>query len=85
MQGEQVLQNIITEIFNPAYKLAVSFAILYFLYGGFRFLVSLNNPDEKNTGKSHLLYGLIGLFIIFSVGAIMKFFSGIFGSDVFVF
>ncbi len=79
MTGEQVLQNVITEIFNPLYQLAVGLATVYFFYGVYNFIVNLNDPEKKNTGKDHLLYGSIGLFIILSVGGILKFFNEIFG------
>lgn len=79
MNGDQILQNVISEIFSPLYKLAVGIAILYFLYGVFKFVVDMNDPEKKNFGKSHLLWGLIGLFIILSLGGIIKFFNDIFG------
>ena len=79
MNGDQILQNVISEIFSPLYKLAVGVAILYFLYGVFKFVVDMNDPEKKNFGKSHLLWGLIGLFIILSVGGIIKFFNDVFG------
>lgn len=79
MNGEQVLQNVITEIFNPMYKLAVALAFLYFLFGVFKFIVDMNDPQNKNFGKSHLLWGLVGLFIILSVGGIISLLNGIFG------
>ncbi len=77
--GEQVLQNVITEIFNPLYQLAVALAVLYFLYGVFKFIVDMNDPQKKNFGKSHLLWGLVGLLIILSVGGILKLFNDMFG------
>lgn len=79
MNGEQVLQNVVTEIFDPLYKLAVALAFLYFLYGVFKFIVDMNDPQKKNFGKSHLLWGLVGLLIILSVGGILKLFSDVFG------
>lgn len=79
MTGEQVLQNVVTEIFNPMYKLAVALAALYFFYGVFKFIVDMNDPEKKNFGKSHLLWGLVGLLIILSVGGILRFFSEMFG------
>lgn len=78
MSGEQVLQNVVTEIFNPLYQLAVGVSIVYFLYGVFRFILDFNDPQKKNLGKSHLLYGTIGLFIILSVGGILQFFNTLF-------
>lgn len=79
MSGEQVLQNVVVEILDPMYKLAVGLAITYFLYGIFMFILNFNDPQKKNLGKSHLLYGTIGLFIILSVGGILKFFNEVFG------
>jgi hypothetical protein len=79
MNGEQVLQNVIIEIFNPMYKLAVALAILYFLYGVFKFIIDMNDPEKKNFGKSHLLWGLVGLLIILSVGGILRLFNDMFG------
>ena len=79
MTGEQILQNVVTEIFSPLYKLAVALAVLYFLYGVLKFIIDLNDPQKKNTGKEHLLWGLIGLFIILSVGGILKLFNDVFG------
>lgn len=79
MTGEQVLQNVITEIFNPLYQLAVGVATVYFFYGVYNFIMSMNDPQKKNVGKAHLLYGVIGLFIILSVGGILKFSNEILG------
>ncbi|MEN9881456.1 MAG: Type secretion system pilin [Candidatus Parcubacteria bacterium] len=77
--GEQVLEKVIELVFSPLYKLTVAIAFLYFLYGAFRFITDLNDPNKMNEGKNHLLYGTIGLFIIFSVGGFLKFFNDILG------
>jgi hypothetical protein len=75
-----VLQKVVTEIFNPIYKAAVAAAFIYFLYGVVKYLHDMRNPQDKNTGKQHLLWGTIGLFIIFSVGGILGIFSSMFGA-----
>lgn len=84
MNGEQVLAKIITEVFQPLYTLAVGIAFVYFLYGALMFIVNMNDAEKKNDGKRHLLYGTIGLFIILSVGGILKVFNSIF-SGMFIF
>jgi hypothetical protein len=78
MNNEQILQNVITEIFSPLYMLAVGIAFLYFLYGVLRFILDMNDPEKKNIGKNHMLWGTIGLFIILSVGGILKLFNELF-------
>ncbi|MDB5260068.1 MAG: hypothetical protein JWN37_299 [Candidatus Nomurabacteria bacterium] len=72
-------ETLITNLLNPAYTLFLVGAFLYFLWGGLMFIININDPDKKTVGKSHLLWGLVGLFIIYSVGAIMKWFNTILG------
>lgn len=71
------LDKLITYIFNPVYQIMVVAAFLYFLFGVMALLWQMNNPEKREQSRRHLLYGTIGLFIILSVGAIIKFFNGI--------
>lgn len=79
MDGETLFRNVVTGFVQPLYQLAVVAAFLYFLYGAAKFIYDMNDPDKKNDGKSHLFWGLIGLFIVFSVGGIIPLFNSIFG------
>lgn len=74
-----VLEKIVTEIFSPLYQLIAAIAFIYFLYGAAKFIYDIRNPSEKNTGKQHLLWGMVGLFIILSVGGVLSLFGSIFG------
>lgn len=78
MQGEQVLSRVITEIYSPIYQAVVGVSILYFLYGVAKYVIDMNNPEKQTFGRSHLLWGMVGLFIVLSVGGILKFLSGMF-------
>lgn len=79
LEGEAVFQNIVTEIFAPLYQLIAALAVVYFLYGVMRFIIDMNDPEKKNFGKSHLLWGLVGVFIVFTAGAVLPIFTNIFG------
>ena len=81
---DAILQKIGEEIFSPLYQLVVGIAFVYFLYGVFMFIVNMRDPEKKNFGKSQLLYGTIGLFIILSVGGILQLFNSVF-EGMFVF
>lgn len=78
--NDQLLAHITSEIFTPLYQVAVGVAILYFLYGAAKYVIDLNTPDKKSFGRSHLFYGMIGLFIMLSVGGILNTLNGIFGN-----
>lgn len=78
--SEQLLTTITSEIITPLYQVAVGVAFVYFVFGAAKYVIDLNKPDKKTFGRSHLLYGLIGLFIMLSVGGILNAFNSIFGN-----
>ena len=74
LTGDRFFQNIMTYLFNPILKIITVIAFLYFLYGVMIFIMNKSNDKagtDINNGKAHLVYGLIGLFIIFSVNGIL--------------
>ncbi len=77
--ADVILGKIVTEIFSPLYQLVAAITFIYFLYGVAKFIYDMRNPAEKNTGKDHLLWGMVGLFIILSVGGVLSLFGSIFG------
>ena len=79
MNSEQIFENVITQVFNPLYQLSVGIAFCYFLYGAVKYIIYLSHPEKKNEGRSHLLWGTIGLFIMVSIGGILKFFNDFLG------
>ncbi|MCF7898396.1 MAG: hypothetical protein K9L31_00400, partial [Candidatus Pacebacteria bacterium] len=58
--ADVILDKIVTEIFTPLYQLVAAIALLYFLYGVAKFIYDARNPTDKNTGKQHLLWGMVG-------------------------
>lgn len=59
-------------ILSPIYQLALGISLAYFLFGVMMFVFSMNNEEARSKGKAHLLYGTLGLFIMFSIGALFN-------------
>lgn len=59
-------------IVNPLIILMFAAALVYFLYGVFEFLMNADQADEREIGKSHMLWGIVGMFIMFAVFAILN-------------
>jgi hypothetical protein len=60
-------------VINPLLLLMFAFGTLYFIFGVVEFLWGLSqDTDHKNTGKQHMLWGLIGLFVMISAWSILK-------------
>lgn len=81
MSADQLFGSFVDNILTPIYQLALGVAIAYFLYGVAMFIFRMNNEEARSTGKRHMLYGLIGLFIMFSIGWIISLFAKSLGSS----
>ncbi len=70
-------------IFTPISYLLYSLATLLFFWGLFEFMLSLQNDksDRREQGRKHMIYGVIGLVIMFSVKGIIYFIISMFGID----
>jgi uncharacterized membrane protein YdjX (TVP38/TMEM64 family) len=69
----QTLMNSISRvILNPLIVLLFALAIVYFVYGLAQYLLSPDNEEIRKTSKSHMLWGIIGMFIMVSVFGIIN-------------
>lgn len=59
-------------ILNPLIGLVFAVALVVFMYGIVEFLMNADNDEARTTGKKHMLWGIIGLFVMFSVWAILN-------------
>lgn len=59
-------------IVNPLIGLLFALALIIFLYGVFEFLWNQTSEEKKTAGKSHMLWGIVGLTIMFGVWTILN-------------
>ncbi len=74
MQGESVppalsqfMGKVAAEIINPAIGLIFAAALVYFLWGVFTFFLSVSADAKKTEGKSHMLWGIVGMAVMVAV------------------
>ncbi|PIR58032.1 MAG: hypothetical protein COU71_00895 [Parcubacteria group bacterium CG10_big_fil_rev_8_21_14_0_10_38_31] len=72
INADTLLRNIADKILNPIIGLMISIALLLFIYGVIEFIYGADNEDKRKQGKQHIIWGIIGLFIMVSVLGIMK-------------
>jgi hypothetical protein len=68
-------------IINPAIQLLFLLALLYFLWGVFKFVKGSDADDSRETGKQHMIWGIFGMFIMISAYGILNFIIGSVGVD----
>lgn len=69
---EQILENIKLQILGPLVSLMVIVALIVFAWGIIEWIYGADNDEKVIQGKRHIVYGVIGLVIIFSVWAILN-------------
>lgn len=47
--------------------------IIWIIIGGFRYVVAAGNPEQVQKAKNTILYGVIGLFVVFFAVTIVNF------------
>jgi len=67
-----LMKSINSVIINPIIYFLFACAMAYFLYGLAQYLLNPDSEEIRKTSKSHMLWGVIGLFIMVSVFGIMN-------------
>lgn len=67
-------------LINPLIGLLSGVAVLAFVWGIVKYIASAGDEKSKQSGKNIMIYGVIGLFVLFSFWGIVQFInSEIFG------
>lgn len=69
---DSFVYNVNKLIINPAIAFLFGVAVVLFLYGVFQFISGQENEEKKTTGKSHMLWGVIGIVIMMGVFSILN-------------
>lgn len=72
----QALQKLVEIIVNPIIKLAFAAALLYFLWGVVEFIKNSDSESDREKGKLHMLWGVIGMAIMVGVNGIIGIIQG---------
>lgn len=80
--AQSMLARIEDVILFPLMTLMIAVAVLIFFYGMFQYVQNADSESGRETGKQHMLYGIIGFLIMVSALGILKIAAGTFGVDV---
>jgi hypothetical protein len=71
MTLDKFLANLAVVILNPLIKLMLALAVIYFLWGVFLYVKGADNETARKNGTSHIVWGLVGFFIMLGVYGIL--------------
>ncbi len=67
-----LMESVNRVIINPLIILLFALAVVYFLFGLAKFLLAQGNEEVRKTSKSHMVWGIVGMFIMVAVFGIMN-------------
>lgn len=68
---EQFLTNVQNEILSPLLTLIALAAFVFFVWGVVEFIRGADNVEKRQVGQQHMVWGVLGLVIIFGANAII--------------
>lgn len=66
------LINVQKEILDPLITLIALAAFVIFVWGVVEFIRGADNTEKREEGQRHMVWGIVGLVIIFGANAIIK-------------
>ena len=76
LTGDQTSKDIpvlIGQVINAALGVVGSIALVMFIYGGFTWMTAAGNAEQVTKGKNIIVWAAIGLVVIFSSYALVRF------------
>ncbi|MFC1802244.1 hypothetical protein ACFLY7_02275 [Patescibacteria group bacterium] len=77
---DSLITKINTNIINPIIAFLFVFATAIFLWGIFEYVWGADNEEARKTGQQHMVWGVIGLFIMVGVVGLINLILGTFGA-----
>ncbi len=74
-----VMSKILAAVVYPLVLLIFGLAILLFIWGAAGLIINRDNPDKRVDSQKHILWGVIGLFIMTGVYGIIRVIAGTIG------
>jgi Type IV secretion system pilin len=72
------LGSVVVQVINPLILLLAAVAFVAFLWGVFEFITHAGDETKRKEGKNAILWGLVGLVIIFGAYGIINIAMGAF-------
>jgi len=71
--------TVINNIVNWLFGILLVLAVLFFILAAFKFITAGGNPEEVESARRMILYGVIGLIVAFLARGIVQFVNDVVG------
>ena len=77
----EVVQKVNEFVLNPLIGFLFALAFIFFLWGIAEFLLQADSESAREKGKKHMIWGVVGMFIMFAAFAIIRLIANTIGVD----
>jgi uncharacterized membrane protein YidH (DUF202 family) len=77
-----LVERINEVILFPLISLMIGVALLVFLWGAFQFVYNAADERARETGRRHMIWGIVGFVVMLSALTILQIAAGTFGISV---
>lgn len=63
--------SLITSVLNAIVPIIIALAVVWFLWGVFQYVIA-SDPEEKTGARNHMIWGIIGIFVMVSVWGLVN-------------
>ena len=74
-----VVSKIVSAIVAPVLWFVFTLAVVLFIWGAAGLILNKDNPDKRTDSQNHILWGLVGMFIMLSAYGIIRFVASTIG------
>jgi len=82
MTFQSIIQGLLEILLGVAVPLIVSLAVVYFLFGIVKYLLSAGDETKRKESIKVITFGLIALFVMVSVWGLVSLITNTFGVSV---
>ena len=75
-EAAKLISNIKVYILNPIIGFMFAVAVVMFIYGIVEYIWSADNEEKVEVGKKHMIWGIVGIFVMLGVYGILNILSG---------
>lgn len=77
--ADKLIANIELYVIDPLIGLLFALALIMFVWGLAQLILNSESEDGRTIGKRHMLWGIVGMFVMISVYAIINVLGNTFG------
>ncbi|HEX8994123.1 MAG TPA: hypothetical protein VF803_02625 [Candidatus Paceibacterota bacterium] len=82
MSAIALRNNLVSAIITPLLELAFAAALIVFAWGVVQFLIDISQGGDGKDGRTHMLWGIIGIAIMIGAYGILAIVTNTFGVNL---